>query len=42
MDIDGRRRSCAMPDGIHLNEAGSQLAANTVTKHLKADFASLK
>jgi hypothetical protein len=42
MPINGRSTIVRVPDGIHLNEAGSELAANIVTNHLKQDFASLK
>ena len=42
MPINGRNTIVRMPDGIHLNETGSELAANTITTRLKQDFASLK
>jgi hypothetical protein len=42
MPINGRSTIVRMPDGIHLNEAGSQLAAGIVIGRLKQDFASLK
>jgi lysophospholipase L1-like esterase len=42
MPINGRSTIVRMPDGIHLNEAGSQLATNTVVGRLKQDFASLR
>ena len=42
MPVNGRSTIVRMPDGIHLNEAGSQLATNAVTNNLKKDFASLK
>ncbi len=42
MPINGRSTIVRMPDGIHLNEAGSGLAAGVVIGRLKADFASVK
>jgi hypothetical protein len=42
MPINGRSTIVRIPDGIHLNEAGSELAAGVVTNRLKQDFASLK
>jgi hypothetical protein len=42
MPINGRSTIVRMPDGIHLNEAGSGLAADVVLNRLKQDFASLK
>ena len=41
MRIDGRGTIVREPDGIHLNEAGSKLAADLVIARLRADFASL-
>jgi hypothetical protein len=42
MPISGRSTIVRLPDGIHLNEAGSALAAGIVIGRLKQDFASLK
>ncbi len=42
MPIRGRNTIVREPDGIHLNEAGAGLAADTVLERLKADFTSLK
>jgi hypothetical protein len=42
MPIGGRNTIVREPDGIHLNEAGAGLAADTVLARMKADFASLK
>ncbi len=42
MPVGGRNTIVRDPDGIHLNEAGADLAADTVLERLKADFASLK
>lgn len=38
MSIDGRRQIVREPDGIHLNEKGSNLAADEVLKALERDF----
>jgi hypothetical protein len=38
MDVDGRETVVREPDGIHLNDAGSQLAADAVQRALAADF----
>jgi lysophospholipase L1-like esterase len=38
MDVDGRETVVREPDGIHLNDAGSQLAADAVQRALDADF----
>jgi hypothetical protein len=40
MDVDGRETVVREPDGIHLNDAGSQLAADAVQKAMAADFTS--
>jgi len=42
MAIKGRSTIVRRPDGIHLNEAGSGLAADVVIGRLEQDFASLK
>ncbi|HEY1540386.1 MAG TPA: GDSL-type esterase/lipase family protein [Solirubrobacteraceae bacterium] len=42
MPVGGRNTIVRMPDGIHLNEAGSALAAQIVIARMKADFASLQ
>ena len=42
MRVRGRNTIVREPDGIHLNEAGADLAADLVLERLKADFASLK
>lgn len=41
MPVGGRSTIVREPDGIHLNEAGSELAADIVIARLRADFASL-
>jgi lysophospholipase L1-like esterase len=38
MDVDGRQTVVREPDGIHLNDEGSQLAADAVQQALSADF----
>jgi hypothetical protein len=38
MDVDGRRRLVREPDGIHLNEAGAEIAAGAVLAALRRDF----
>jgi hypothetical protein len=38
MDVGGRETVVREPDGIHLNDAGSQLAADAVQRALAADF----
>jgi lysophospholipase L1-like esterase len=38
MDVGGRETVVREPDGIHLNEAGAQLAADAVQRALAADF----
>lgn len=42
MDVGGRDTIVREPDGIHLNQAGSNLAADIVIGRLKADFESLR
>jgi lysophospholipase L1-like esterase len=42
MDVGGRDTIVREPDGIHLNEAGSNVAADIVIGRLKSDFASLR
>jgi hypothetical protein len=42
MPIDGRDTIVRRPDGIHLNEAGSRLAAGIVVARLRDDFESLR
>ncbi len=42
MPVAGRNTIVREPDGIHLNEAGADVAADLVLERLKADFASLK
>ena len=41
MPVDGRTQLVRMPDGIHLNETGSELAAGVVQRALAADFESV-
>jgi lysophospholipase L1-like esterase len=38
MEVDGRTQLVRQPDGIHLNETGSELAADAVQRALGADF----
>ena len=38
MDVDGRDTVVREPDGVHLNDAGAQLAADAVQRALDADF----
>ena len=38
MDVDGRRRIVREADGIHLNQAGAELAADAVQAALRRDF----
>jgi hypothetical protein len=38
MDVDGRKRIVRDPDGIHLNEAGAQVAAKLVLQRMQKDF----
>jgi len=38
MDVDGRKRIVRNSDGIHLNEAGAQVAAKLVLQRLERDF----
>lgn len=40
MDVDGREMIVREPDGVHLNDAGSELAADAVQRALAADFTS--
>jgi hypothetical protein len=42
MPIDGRTTIVRRPDGIHLNDAGSRLAADAVVARLRDDFDSLR
>jgi lysophospholipase L1-like esterase len=42
MPIGGRNTIVRRPDGIHLNDAGSRLAADAVIARLRGDFASLR
>lgn len=42
MAVGGRTTIVRRPDGIHLNDAGAELAAGIVVARLKADFASLR
>jgi hypothetical protein len=42
MPIDGRNTIVRRPDGIHLNDAGSRLAADAVVARLRDDFDSLR
>ena len=42
MPVGGRNDDRARPDGIHLNDAGADLAADIVIARLKADFESLR
>jgi hypothetical protein len=41
MPVNGRSEIVREPDGIHLNDAGDNLAADVVMAHLKEDFGSL-
>lgn len=41
MQVDGRNTIVRKPDGIHLNEAGSAVAAGIVIDRLRADFTRL-
>jgi hypothetical protein len=38
MDVDGRDTVVREPDGIHLSDAGAQVAADAVQRALDADF----
>jgi hypothetical protein len=38
IDINGRPTIVRMPDGIHLNEEGSSLAADLVLQAVSRDF----
>ena len=38
MDVDGREQIVREADGIHLNEAGAELAADAVQAALRRDF----
>ncbi|MFL5847248.1 MAG: GDSL-type esterase/lipase family protein [Solirubrobacteraceae bacterium] len=38
MDIDGKETLVRQADGIHLNQAGNELAADAVVEALRADF----
>ena len=40
-DVGGRQRIVRRPDGIHLNDAGAQIAMGIVLERLRADFATL-
>ena len=42
MDVAGSETIVRDPDGIHLNAAGTRVAAGIVTDRLKADFESLR
>jgi lysophospholipase L1-like esterase len=42
MAVAGRNTIVRRPDGIHLNDAGARLAADTVNRRLSADFESLR
>jgi hypothetical protein len=42
MPIGGRNTIVRRPDGIHLNDAGSRLAADAVIARLRGDFDSLR
>lgn len=42
MPLGGRNTIVRRPDGIHLNEAGSRLAADAVIARLRDDFESLR
>jgi hypothetical protein len=42
MPIGGRNTIVRRPDGIHLNDAGSRLAAGVVVARLRDDFDSLR
>jgi uncharacterized protein len=42
MPIGGRNTIVRRPDGIHLNDAGSRLAADVVVSRLRGDFDSLR
>jgi hypothetical protein len=42
MSIGGRNTIVRRPDGIHLNDAGSRLAADAVIARLRGDFDSLR
>lgn len=41
MPVDGENKLVREPDGIHLNETGSELAASVVQRALGADFESV-
>jgi hypothetical protein len=38
MEVDGRTQLVRQADGIHLNETGSELAADAVQRAIGADF----
>ena len=38
MPVDGRDRIVRDPDGIHLNDRGAEVLADTLMARLKADF----
>lgn len=40
-DVGGRQTIVRRPDGVHLNEAGSNIAMGIVLERLRADFAKL-
>jgi hypothetical protein len=40
-DVGGRETIVRRPDGIHLNDAGANIAMGIVLARLRADFASL-
>jgi lysophospholipase L1-like esterase len=42
MAVAGRNTIVRRPDGIHLNDAGARVAADTVVARLRGDFASLR
>lgn len=42
MPVVGRDTIVRKPDGIHLNDAGSKVAAGIVESRLQADFDSLR
>jgi hypothetical protein len=42
MPVGGRATIVREPDGIHLNEAGSSVAADIVVDRLRSDFESLR
>jgi len=41
MDVNGKQTIVRRPDGIHLNDAGSAIAADVVEQRVRADFTAI-